>query len=230
VTKVARLLRLGNRCDRSGRPSALGHSQSRLRRSGYFFRLTSRIFTRDAPRSRWRLPRITWSLRSPPSQSGVWPTASAHGSVILAGSAALGAILLSARVVGSQLWQQYLLYGLLAAAGAATTSVPYALVVSRWFNRRRGLALGLMTVAFMLIGASVHACIIHLPQLIADHQSSTGRAALVTSVLGLALLLGRAGTGYFLDRHFAPRVASLVFASAAVGILLLWLGANMHCS
>ena len=233
-------------------------------------------------------------------------------TVILTGSAGLGAILISALVVGSQLWQLYLLYALLAAAGAATTSVPYALVVSRWFNRRRGLALGLMmigmgvgailvppiaqrlitahgwraalaifgctvfavpipiiaiffeespeqagllpdgattvskvamsseglswpeirlsgtfwlmTVAFMLIGASVHACIIHLPQLIADHQSNTGRAALATSVLGLALLLGRAGTGYFLDRHFAPRVASLVFASAAVGILLLWLG------
>jgi MFS family permease len=233
-------------------------------------------------------------------------------TVILTGSAALGAILISARVVGSQLWQLYLLYGLLAAAGAATTSVPYALVVSRWFNRRRGLALGLMmigmgmgailvpllaqrlitahgwraalaifgclvlavsipiiaiffkespqqagllpdgaltvpkaalssqglswheirlsgtfwlmTVAFVLVGASVHACIIHLPQLIADRQGSLGGAALATSVLGIALLLGRAGTGYFLDRHFAPRVASLVFASAAVGVLLIWLG------
>ncbi len=233
-------------------------------------------------------------------------------TVILTGSAAFGAILISARAVSSQLWQLYLLYGLLAAAGAATTSVPYALVVSRWFNRRRGLALGLMmigmgvgailvppiaqrliaahgwraalaifgcivlavsipiiaiffkespeqagllpdgattvpkvalsseglswheirlsgtfwlmTVAFVLIGASVHACIIHLPQLIADRQGSTASAALATSVLGLALLLGRSGTGYFLDRHFAPRVASLVFASAAVGILVIWLG------
>jgi MFS family permease len=232
--------------------------------------------------------------------------------VILTGSAALGVILISARGVGSQLWQLYLLYGLLAAAGAATTTVPYALVVSRWFNRRRGLALGLMmigmgmgailvppiaqrlitahgwraalaifgcivlavsipiiaiflkegpeevgllpdgattvpktalsseglswheirlsgtfwlmTVAFVLIGASVHACIIHLPQLIADRRGSIGSAALATSILGVALLLGRTGTGYFLDRHFAPRVASLVFASAAVGILLIWLG------
>jgi MFS family permease len=80
-----------------------------------------------------------------------------------------------------------------------------------------------MTVAFMLVGASVHACIIHLPQLIGDHQGITSSAALATSVLGLALLLERAGTGYFLDRHFAPRVASLVFASAAVGILVIWL-------
>ncbi len=233
-------------------------------------------------------------------------------TVILTGSAALGVILVSARVVGSQLWQLYLLYGLLAATGAATTSVPYALVVSRWFNRRRGLALGLMmigmgmgailvppiaqrlisiygwraalasfgcivllvpipitaiffkespeqagllpdgattvpkaalsseglswheirlsgtfwmmTVVFVLIGASVHACIIHFPQLIADRMGGAGSAALATSVLGLALLLGRVGTGYFLDRCFAPRLASLVFASAAVGILLIWLG------
>jgi MFS family permease len=235
-------------------------------------------------------------------------------TVILTGSAALGAVLLSAHAIGSHTWQLYLLYGLLAAAGAATTSVPYALVVSRWFDRHRGFALGLMmigmgvgailvppiaqrliaaygwrnalaafgffvllvpipvvglllketpeemgmspdgaphiprgvlasegfywrevwrsgtfwlmTTGFVLVGASVHACIIHIPQLIGDRRDSSGGAALATSVLGLALLLGRAGTGYLLDRHFAPRVAAVIFASAGVGILLIWISSQ----
>ena len=232
-------------------------------------------------------------------------------TVILTGSAVLGVVLLSAHAIGSQMWQLYLLYGLLAAAGAATTSVPYALVVSRWFNHHRGLALGLMmigmgvgailvppiaqrliatygwrnalaafgcvvllvpipvvglllketpeemgvspdgatnisravlasegfywrevwqsgtfwlmTTGFVLVGASVHACIIHMPQLIGDRRDTSSAAALATSVLGLALLLGRVGTGYLLDHHFAPRVAAVIFASAGVGILLIWI-------
>lgn len=235
-------------------------------------------------------------------------------TVIVTGTAALGVILLSANAIGSHVWQLYLLYGLLGAAGAATTSVPYALVVSRWFNRRRGLALGLMmsglgtgaiimplvaqrliaaygwrtaleifgcvvlalpipivaiflkeapekmglfpdglpnlsravrssegfswceiwrsrtfwlmTTGFVLVGSSVHACIIHLPQLIADRHGSHGAAALATSVVGVALFMGRVGTGYFLDLYFAPRVTSLIFTGAAVGIFLIWTGSG----
>jgi len=62
-----------------------------------------------------------------------------------------------------------------------------------------------------------------MPQLIGDRRNPSGAAALATSILGLALLVGRAGTGYLLDRHFAPRVAAVIFASAGVGILLIWI-------
>jgi len=205
----------------------------------------------------------------------------------------------------------------LGVIASATTSVPYGLVVSRWFNRRRGLALGLMmaglgagtilmpllaqrliaifgwrntfaivaamvlmiplpivalflretpeqmgllpdgsvddiclsssagfsegfawreiwrsgtfwllTAAFVLVAASVHACIIHLPELLADRGETMKTVALATSLLGIAVLVGRIGTGYFLDRYFAPRVALSVFANAALGIGLLWTGAT----
>jgi MFS family permease len=38
------------------------------------------------------------------------------------------------------------------------------------------------------------------------------------------VLLGRMGTGYLLDRLFAPRVAVAIFAAAALGFVLLLLG------
>lgn len=67
-------------------------------------------------------------------------------AVILPGLAALGGILLLAPAIGSQLWQLYVFYIALGAVAGATTSAPYSLTVSRWFNRRRGLALGLMMI------------------------------------------------------------------------------------
>jgi cyanate permease len=44
---------------------------------------------------------------------------------------------------------------------------------------------------------------------------------LATSFLGSALLIGRVGSGYLLDRFFAPRVAMCIFGAAACGIVLL---------
>lgn len=64
--------------------------------------------------------------------------------VILPSTAIYGLALISARWVGSGLWQLYLFYAILGislASGAAP--VPYGVVISHWFNRRRGFALGL---------------------------------------------------------------------------------------
>ena len=74
--------------------------------------------------------------------------------VILPGLAILAVILLSAEVIGSKVWQLYAFYAALGAVSSTTTSVPYGVVVSRWFNRRRGLALGLM-MAGLGVGAMV---------------------------------------------------------------------------
>jgi hypothetical protein len=48
------------------------------------------------------------------------------------------------------------------------------------------------------------------------------------SAIGIALLLGRTRTGYFLDRYLAPRVASMVFASSAAGISLIRIGSGQR--
>jgi MFS family permease len=233
-------------------------------------------------------------------------------NVILPGFGALGLVLVSALAIGSNIWQLYVFYAILGAVSGLTTSVPYGVVVSRWFNRRRGLALGLtmaglgmgailmpplvqlligsygwrsafaiiggavliipmpivglflkespqqmsllpdgaaaapmaqcqsegftwpeitksstfwlMIAAFMLAAASINGCIIHLVELFSDRGATASSAALAVSVVGLALLAGRAGTGFFLDRYFGPHVALCLFAIAALGMVLLWAG------
>jgi MFS family permease len=62
--------------------------------------------------------------------------------VIIPGLVALAATLIAATAIGSSLAQLYVFYIALGVIAPATTTVPYALVVSRWFDRRRGLALG----------------------------------------------------------------------------------------
>jgi MFS family permease len=235
--------------------------------------------------------------------------------VILPGLAVVAMVLLSAEAIGSRISDLYLFYVVLGVVSPATTTVPYALVVSRWFDRRRGLALGgmmmglglgaiamplvaqrliagfgwrhafaivgcamltvpipivgiflrdapaemgllpdgaststarsdtdrrpdgvtwrdaaqsrtfwLLIAVFMLLAASVHACVIHMPQLFTDHGATAQTAALASSVVGLALLVGRIGCGYFLDRYFGGTVTVVICMGAALGIALLWLG------
>jgi MFS family permease len=84
----------------------------------------------------------------------------------------------------------------------------------------------LMVGAFFLVSGSVQGCLIHLAAMLSDHGISPGAAALGSSVAGAAVLLGRVGTGYLLDRFFAPKVAAVFFGGAAVGICLLWIGST----
>ncbi len=218
--------------------------------------------------------------------------------------------------LSSRLWHLYLLYVLLGLVGGGTAPVPYSNVLSQWFDRQRGLALGLamvglglgtffmpslaqrlietggwrwaytcigltvmavaipvvalfltetpyvlgllpdgeqagsgeppsrthdglssqearrtetfwiMASAFFLLSASVHGCLIHLSPLLTDRGVSPQDAALATSLLGGALLLGRVGAGYLLDHFFATAVAVYFFCGATIGFFLLWSGAS----
>jgi MFS family permease len=66
-------------------------------------------------------------------------------------------ILFSGTLLGSSIWQFYLFYAALGLATSGTGPVPYAVVVSRWFNRRRGLALG-----FMMLGVGIGSIVVPL--------------------------------------------------------------------
>jgi MFS family permease len=240
--------------------------------------------------------------------------------VILPGTAIFGVMLLSSKLLGAKLWYFYVFLGVLGIIQGCTSPVSYSVVVSHWFNRRRGLGLGLMMLgigvgaivvpsaaqrlitmfgwrsayaicggavlvialpiaaaflrndpkdkgllpdgimeagenaqptagerksvegltwretwhsstfwllvsSFFLAGASVHACVLHMPALLTDRGVSAQAAAAASSVVGFALMIARVGTGYLLDRFFAPRLAAFFFCVAAVGMGVLMFGA-----
>jgi MFS family permease len=60
--------------------------------------------------------------------------------------------------------------------------------------------------------------------MLGDRGITAQTAALGSSVVGAAVLIGRVGSGYLLDRIFGPRLAVIFFAGAALGIGLLLLG------
>jgi MFS family permease len=82
----------------------------------------------------------------------------------------------------------------------------------------------IMASAFSLVGAGAHACVIHLVSMLTDRGITAQKAALASSALGIAFILGRVISGYFLDRIFAPRVAISFFIAVACGLALLSVG------
>ena len=84
----------------------------------------------------------------------------------------------------------------------------------------------LLVCAFFLAGASVHACVLHLAAMLSDRGASAQAAANATSIIGAAVIVGRTGSGYFLDRFFAPRVCAVLFGQSALGVALLASGAS----
>jgi MFS family permease len=236
--------------------------------------------------------------------------------IILVSTAVFALFLIYSNQLPAKLWSLYAFFGLLGFVGSGAAPIPYVKVISRWFDRHRGLALGLamfgigagailmpalaqkliamfgwratylvigllilmvsvpvvacflkespeeigllpdgavaarsvpheedseegltwrdarrsatfwlMVGAVFLIGASLHGCVVHLAPMLSDQGVSAQRVGLAISILGSALLIGRVGSGYLLDRFFAPRVAMCIFGAVTCGIALLRIGA-----
>ncbi|HET9531671.1 MAG TPA: MFS transporter [Blastocatellia bacterium] len=221
-----------------------------------------------------------------------------------------GLCLISFYFLSGSLWHYYGAYIALGVAGGASSQMPYSGVISRWFDRRRGLALSLaasgaglgslvipplaqllivgvgwrrayalmgmaviavtvpvvgmflkespqslgllpdgqagvtkareeaegtssreatrsyafwaICVASFFLSSSVVGCLIHLTPMLTDRGVSAEKAALATSLLGGASLIGGLGTGYLLDRFSARHVSAGFFGGASIGIFLFW--------
>ncbi len=90
-----------------------------------------------------------------------------------------------------------------------------------WREALRTRTFWLLLSSFALVAAGTQACSAHMAAIVSDRGNNAQLAALASSLLGGGLLIGRTGSGYLLDRFFAPRVAALIFAGAAAGIALL---------
>ncbi len=235
--------------------------------------------------------------------------------VILMGTAIFGSILLGNRILSGSITQLYCFYVILGLSIQGVGPIPYGSLVSHWFDRRRGLALGLamlgigvgavfmpsvaqtliarfgwnnaysilgasvllicwpavagflkerpadlglsidgtrsttdslgqvgrgltarqawsggdfwlMACAFTLASASLQACVVHLAPMLNDRNLGVRAAAVGSSLAGAAVMIGRMGTGYLLDRTFTARLASILFAISGVGIALLLLASR----
>jgi MFS family permease len=235
--------------------------------------------------------------------------------VLITAMTILGLILVCGRFLSGSLWELYVFYFALGAVSGSAGAMPYTVVISHWFDRRRGLALSamnagvavggivtpplaqnlvqtlgwrmsyslfgiailliplplvvtllkerpesmgllpdgdagvhasepnparkigltlretvctsafwIMVCVFFLVTASVHACFIHLPAVLADRGATARIAALASSLLGVGMFVGRIGCGYLLDVFFAPRVSAALFAAVATGLGFLAVG------
>lgn len=81
------------------------------------------------------------------------------------------------------------------------------------------------TVAFALNGI-----LSQLVPMLTDRGVHPTKAAAVASTMGFSMAVARIIVGYMLDRFFAPRVGSLVFAAAMGGIALLLYGEHLWIS
>src|SRR5580698_2426930 len=75
--------------------------------------------------------------------------------VIIPSTVLFGLVLISFKYSSTSLWHLYAFFIVIGLIGVGTAPVPYGIVVSRWFDKRRGLALGLM-----MLGLSVGAILL----------------------------------------------------------------------
>jgi cyanate permease len=116
--------------------------------------------------------------------------------------------------------------GLVCDGATATTSLPLNKSARHGFTAReawRSRDFWIMVCAFILVSASVQGCVVHMAAMLSDKGLSPHSAALGSSLIGAAVLIGRAGTGYLLDRFLASRLAAIFFGGSALGVAVLWL-------
>ena len=85
----------------------------------------------------------------------------------------------------------------------------------------RSRAFWVIVAVLFLSSISQNGAMTHLAALLTDRGVSASGGAFAVSVMGAASLLGRIGTGWLLDRFFAPRVSFWLLAVSALGVFLL---------
>jgi predicted MFS family arabinose efflux permease len=77
-------------------------------------------------------------------------------------------------------------------------------------------------IVFMFFSSAIQSsAIVHLYPLLTDRGVPASQAAIALSVFGGASIVSRLGTGWLIDRFFAPRVAFALLVIASLGALAL---------
>jgi MFS family permease len=75
-----------------------------------------------------------------------------------------------------------------------------------------------LLVTFALLALGVGGFSFHMVPLLTDAGIELTRAAEIQSLIGLSVLIGRLGSGFLMDRFFAPMISALIMILAALGI------------
>ncbi|WP_086936619.1 MULTISPECIES: MFS transporter [Pseudomonas] len=94
-------------------------------------------------------------------------------------------------------------------------------VSQSWGDRE----LWLVLVGFFVLGAASSGVFVHQVRILVDTGMNTPQAMAMQSVLGIALIFGRIGTGWLLDRIHVSKLMTSICLAAALALLLLALGA-----
>jgi MFS family permease len=108
-----------------------------------------------------------------------------------------------------------------AGAGAAAAHELPGLSLA---EARRTAAFWKIAIGFFFVSGVVAALIINLVPLLIDRGLDRADAAAIASFMGIAVLGGRIGIGFLLDRLHAPAVARTLLGLCAGGCVLLSLG------
>ena len=87
----------------------------------------------------------------------------------------------------------------------------------------RSLLFWRITAIFILAAAVSGSLMIHFYPILTELRLSASEAAYLTAMMGPAIIVGRIGTGWLMDRLFAPYVAAVAMMLPAGSLLILML-------
>ncbi len=85
----------------------------------------------------------------------------------------------------------------------------------------KGYRFWVMNAAFVMVGMCIAGLIAHLIPMLTDRNVTPTTAAQVAGTIGLAVIVGRIGTGYLIDRFWAPGVGMVLLCLPAGSCIIL---------
>ena len=85
----------------------------------------------------------------------------------------------------------------------------------------KGFRFWVMNAAFVMVGMCIAGLIAHLIPMLTDRNVTPTTAAQVAGTIGLAVIVGRIGTGYLIDRFWAPGVGMVLLCLPAGSCIIL---------
>ncbi|MEE8308531.1 MAG: MFS transporter, partial [Gammaproteobacteria bacterium] len=88
----------------------------------------------------------------------------------------------------------------------------------------KGYRFWALNVAFVMVGMCIAGLIAHLIPMLTDRNVPATTAAQVAGTIGISVIVGRIGTGYLIDRFWAPAVGVAVLSLPALSCVVLAVG------